>query len=87
MVPSDDSTVLFSPAQWQTDAGSTVEDTIFFAKFTFDFSHSTKEKPKTKDALISSCSKIINQKYKFLTLLIVYQKYPFALAKTITTST
>ena len=56
MIESDGSTVLFSPAQWQADiADVTVEDmNLLFVKFTFDFFHSIKETPKTKEALISS---------------------------------
>lgn len=50
MVKYDGSTVLFSPAQWQTDvADVSVEDmNLLFVKFTFDFFHSIKETPKTK---------------------------------------
>ena len=56
MVKYDGSTVLFSPAQWQTDvADVSVEDmNLLFVKFTFDFFHSIKETPKTKEALILS---------------------------------
>ena len=50
MVKYDGSTVLFSPAQWQTDvADVSVEDmNLLFVRFTFDFFHSIKETPKTK---------------------------------------
>ena len=64
MVKSDSSTVLFSQAQWQTDAADvTVEDmNLLFLKFTFDFFHSIKETPKTKEVLISSWNNIIKSK-------------------------
>ena len=64
MVESDGSTVLHSPAQWQTDAADVNIEymNLLFVKFTFDFFHSIKETPKTKEALISSWNNIINSK-------------------------
>ena len=61
MVESDGSTVLFSLAQWQTDAADVnIEDmNLLFLKFTFDFFYSIRETPKTKEALISSWNNII----------------------------
>ena len=64
MVESDGSTVLFSPTQWQTDAADvTVENmNLLFLKFIFDFFHSIKETPKTKEALTSSWNNTIKSK-------------------------
>ena len=70
MIESDSSTVLFSPAQWQTDAADvTLEDmNLLFVKFTFDFFRSIKETPKTKEALISSWNNITKSKTQIFNL-------------------
>ena len=49
MIKSDGSSVLFLPAQSETDTDVTVQDmNLLFVKFTFDFFNSIKETPKTK---------------------------------------
>ena len=70
MVESYGSTVLLSPAKWQTDAANvTVKDMdLLFVKFIFDFFHSIKETPKTKEALISSWNNIVKSKTQIYNL-------------------
>ena len=63
MVKCDGSTVLFSPAHWQTDINLEIDAVdLLFVKFTYDYFKNANNELRTKETLLSTWSKLIKSK-------------------------